>query len=47
VDDIQGPIDVQGHAQDANMVAYNNVIESVVYIVSIGVLEDIHIPVRK
>jgi hypothetical protein len=35
VDDIQGPIDVEAHAQDANMLIHNDVIENKVTIVTI------------
>jgi hypothetical protein len=47
VDGLYRPIDVRGHAQDANMVVHNNVIESVVATVTTGILEDIHTHVCK
>jgi DNA/RNA endonuclease YhcR with UshA esterase domain len=47
MDDMQGPIDVEAHAQVANMLVYNDVIENVVATVTAGVLEDIYIPVQK
>jgi hypothetical protein len=47
VDDIQGPIDVEAHAHDTNMLVVNDVIENVVAIVTAGVLKDIHTPVCK
>jgi hypothetical protein len=47
VHDVGGPLDVDAHAHDTNMLVDNDVIENVVAIVTAGVLEDIHIPVRK
>jgi hypothetical protein len=47
VDDIQGPIDVEAHAHDTNMLVDNDVIGNVVATVTAGVLEDIHIHVCK
>jgi hypothetical protein len=42
-----GPIDVEAHAQDANMLVHNDVIENMVATVTTGVLKDIHTPVSK
>jgi hypothetical protein len=47
MDGIHGLINVWEHAQVANMVVDNDVIESVVAIVIIGVLANIHITVYK
>jgi hypothetical protein len=38
---------VDAHAHDTNMLVDNDVIENVVAIVTAGVLEDIHTPIRK
>ena len=38
---------MDAHAHDTNMLVDNDVIENVVAIVTAGVLEDIHTPVRK
>ena len=45
--DVGGPLNVDAHAHDTNMLVDNDVIENVVVTVIVGVLEDIHIPVRK
>lgn len=47
MDDIQGPIIVRGHAQDANMLVHNAVIENVVATVIARIFKDIHTPVCK
>jgi hypothetical protein len=47
VDDIQNPTDDETHAHDTNMLVDNDVIKNVVATVTYGVLEDIHIPIRK
>jgi hypothetical protein len=47
VDVIQNPTDDETHAQDTNMLIDNDVIENVVATVTYGVLEDIHIPIRR
>jgi hypothetical protein len=49
VDDVLGPLNVDAHAHDTNMLDNidNDVIENVVAIVTVGVLEDIHTPVHK
>jgi hypothetical protein len=47
VHDVAGPLNVDAHAHDTNMLVDNDVIENVVAIVTAGVLEDIHTPVRK
>jgi hypothetical protein len=41
MDDIQGPIDVEAHAQDTNILVENNVKENVVATITARVLEDI------
>jgi hypothetical protein len=47
VDAIQGPIDLEAHAHETNMLVDNNVIENVATTVTAGVLKDIHTPVCK
>jgi hypothetical protein len=47
VDDIQNPTDDETHAHDTNMIVDNDVIENVVATVTVGVLEDIHSPIRR
>jgi hypothetical protein len=47
VHDVGGPLNVDAHAHDTNMLVDNDVIENVVATVTAGVLEDIHTPVRK
>jgi hypothetical protein len=48
VDDVQGPLNVDAHAHDTNMLVDKDVIENVVVIVTVVlVLKDIHIPVCK
>jgi hypothetical protein len=47
MDDIQGPIVVRGHAQDANMLVYNAIIENVVATIIARIFKDIHTPVCK
>jgi hypothetical protein len=47
VHDVGGPLNVDTHAHDTNMLVDNDVIENVVATVTAGVLEDIHTPVRK
>jgi hypothetical protein len=47
VHDIGGPLNVDAHAHDTNMLIDNYVIENMVATITIGVLEDIHTPVRK
>ena len=42
MDDIQGPINMEAHAHDINMLAKKDVIENVVAIVTARVLKDIH-----
>ena len=44
MDDIRGPIDVEAHARDTNMLIDNNVIENVAANV---VLKEIHTPIHK
>jgi hypothetical protein len=46
MDDIQNPTNDETHAHDTNMLVDNDVIENVVAIVTAGVLEDIHSPIR-
>jgi hypothetical protein len=38
---------VDAYAHDTNMLVDNDVIENVVATVTVGVLEDIHTPIRK
>ena len=45
--DVGGPLNVDAHNHDTNMLVDNNVIENVVAIVTAEVLEDIQTPVRK
>ena len=45
--DVGGPLNVDTHAHDTNMLVDNNVIENVVAIVTAGILEDIHTPICK
>jgi hypothetical protein len=47
VHDVEGPLNVDAHAHDTNMLVDNDIIENVVAPVTTGVLEDIHTPVRK
>jgi hypothetical protein len=47
IHDVGGPLNVDAHAHDTNMLVDNDVIENVVATVTAGVLEDIHILVRK
>jgi hypothetical protein len=47
VHDVGGPLNVDAHVHDTNMLVDNDVIENVVAIVTTGVLEDIHTPVCK
>jgi hypothetical protein len=47
VNDIQGPINVDAHTHDTNMLVDNDVTKNAVVFVTAGILEDIHIPVRK
>ena len=47
VHDIGGPLNVDAHIHDTNMLVDNNVIENVVATVTVGVLEDIHTPICK
>ena len=45
--DIGGPVNVDAHAHDTNMLVDNDVIENVVATITTRVLEDIHTLVRK
>ena len=47
MDDVQGPIDVKEHAQDAHMLVHKDDIENVIAIITAGMLKDIHILVIK
>jgi hypothetical protein len=47
VHDVGGPLNVDTHAHDTNMLVDNDVIENVVAIITTGVLEDILTPVHK
>jgi subtilisin-like proprotein convertase family protein len=47
VDDVRGPLNVDAHTHDTNMLVDNDVIENVVATVIVGVLEDIYTPIRK
>lgn len=47
MDDMQGSINVEAHAQVANMLVYNDVIENVVATVTTGVHKDIYTRVQK
>ena len=45
--DIEGPLNVDAHTHDTNMLVDNDVIENVVATVIARILEDIHTPIRK
>jgi hypothetical protein len=47
MDDVRGPLNVNAHAHDTNMLVNNDLIKNVVATVTTRVLKDIHTPVCK
>ena len=45
--DVGGPLNVDAHAHDTNMLVDNDVTENMVATITAGILEDIHTPVYK